>query len=92
MARGVCRGCRVSQAVVRRVDLCIYWPGGGVKLVELSLCGACTAALLDMMESNTFHAGLQLEMPGMNGMDSLSTRVADPSDPPRAKQRRKRMQ
>lgn len=90
MARGVCSGCRNNSRVTRRVDLCVYWPGGGVKLVELVLCGACCAALLDMMDSNTFHAGLQVELPGMEGERYLSTRVADPSDPPRAKQRRKR--
>lgn len=59
-----CAGC-LEPVILRRVELSIWWPGGGVRLVEFALCGACTAALLDMVDRDVIGAGVQVEIPGL---------------------------
>jgi len=90
MGKRVCRSCRSGERVTRRVDLLVHWPGGGVRLAELELCGACCAALLDMIDTGQIQTGIQVELPGLGVFDSTRKPQVDDPSHPTAKQRRKR--
>jgi len=57
-----CGGCP-SLRQTARVAVTVCWPGGGVRLVELDLCGACTFALLDLVDSGAMKVGVQTSLP-----------------------------
>lgn len=58
----MCGGCRaVRQTAV--VGVTVQWPGGGVRLVELRLCGTCSYALLDLVDSGAMKVGVQCSLP-----------------------------
>jgi hypothetical protein len=57
-----CNGCPASRQT-SRINITVAWPGGGVRLVELDLCGACTFALLDLVDSGAMKVGVQSSLP-----------------------------
>jgi hypothetical protein len=46
---GRCAGCHY-QHVVRVVGVQLALPNGGIRDLEVRMCGACAAALLDSLE------------------------------------------
>lgn len=59
---GKCAGCP-SKRQTARVQLTVEWPGGGIRLVEMFLCGACTFALLDLVDTGAMKVGVQTSLP-----------------------------
>lgn len=62
VSRVQCGGC-TSHRQTARVGLTVQWPGGGIRLVEVRLCGACTFALLDLVDSGAMKVGVQCALP-----------------------------
>jgi len=57
-----CDGCK-KDIQLARTNIVVEWPGGGIRLVETDLCGACTYALLDLVDSRAMALGVQVSLP-----------------------------
>jgi hypothetical protein len=58
---GTCRACGERRRI-RSVAVNVEWPGGGVRLFELRLCGACACAFLAMLDDGVLTVGATVPM------------------------------